>query len=211
VRTRFVRESADVRRQALIDATSRCLAEEGIGGTSVRAICSRAGVSPGLLTHYFDGVDALIIATYRNIGVRVGRAIEAAVHDAGSDPLLRLLAFVRSLFRPPILGSELLATWISFLSQAASSPTVAAAHAEIYAGFRRRLDTLLHDAAPDMTPDRVRIAVIGLSSVIDGLWLKLCLDQSQFTAEEAQHMVVRSVLYLIRTEDQDPIDEFNLL
>src|SRR3546814_4075120 len=82
-RARFVRESADVRRQALIEATARCLAEKGVGGTSVRAICAYAGVSAGLLTHYFDGVDALILATYRDVGEKVAAAMERAVAEAG--------------------------------------------------------------------------------------------------------------------------------
>ena len=75
-RARFVRESADVRRQAMIDATARCLAERGVGGTSVRAICARAGVSSGLLTHYFAGVDALILATYGDVGAKVSAALD---------------------------------------------------------------------------------------------------------------------------------------
>ena len=91
-RARFVRETPDVRRQALIDATARCLAEKGIGGTSVRAICARAGVSSGLLTHYFPGVDALILATYVDVGARVSAALDAAIASAGNDPRDRLPA-----------------------------------------------------------------------------------------------------------------------
>ena len=67
-----MRESADVRRQALIDATARCLAERGVGGTSVRAICARAGVSSGLLTHYFAGVDALMVTNLVNVRYLTG-------------------------------------------------------------------------------------------------------------------------------------------
>ena len=98
-RARFVRESADFRRQALIEATARCLAEKGVGGTSVRAICAYAGVSAGLLTHYFDGVDALILATYRDVGEKVAAAMERAVAEAGPDPRDRLWAYLRSNFQ----------------------------------------------------------------------------------------------------------------
>ncbi|MBK5263882.1 MAG: TetR family transcriptional regulator, partial [Alphaproteobacteria bacterium] len=48
-RAAFSREAADFRRQAMIDATAACLAEKGVAGTSVRAICKQAGVSAGLL------------------------------------------------------------------------------------------------------------------------------------------------------------------
>ena len=72
------RESADFRRQSLIDATAASLAELGVAGTSVRAICARAGVSPGLLTHYFDGIDDLVAATYRDVTDRVSATLRAA-------------------------------------------------------------------------------------------------------------------------------------
>src|SRR3546814_7319326 len=77
------RESADFRRQSLIEATAACLAEQGAAGTSVRAICARAGVSPGLLTHYFDGIDDLVAATYRDVTDRVSATLRAAEEAAG--------------------------------------------------------------------------------------------------------------------------------
>ncbi|MES2698100.1 MAG: TetR family transcriptional regulator, partial [Pseudomonadota bacterium] len=76
-RANFVREDADVRRQSLIAACAECLAEVGARGVSVRSICRRAGVSAGLLTHYFSGIDQLILATYRDTGRRVAEATEA--------------------------------------------------------------------------------------------------------------------------------------
>ena len=106
-RARFVRETPDVRRQALIDATARCLAEKGIGGTSVRAICARAGVSSGLLTHYFPGVDALILATYVDVGARVSAALDAAIASAGNDPRDRLRACLLANLRPPVAAPQL--------------------------------------------------------------------------------------------------------
>lgn len=64
MRAPFTREAADVRRQALVAAAEAVLAREGVAGTSVRAICAEAGVSAGLLRHYFEGVDELIAAAY---------------------------------------------------------------------------------------------------------------------------------------------------
>ncbi|MFP5435355.1 MAG: TetR family transcriptional regulator, partial [Alphaproteobacteria bacterium] len=115
-RAKFVRETPDVRRQALIEATARCLAEKGVGGTSVRAICAQAGVSSGLLTHYFEGVNALILATYLDVGATVSAALDQAVEEAGDDPRDRLRACLQANFRAPILDPDLLATWIAFWS-----------------------------------------------------------------------------------------------
>lgn len=206
-RARFVRESPDVRRQALIDATARCLAEKGVAATSVRAICARAGVSAGLLTHYFDGVDALILATYRDVGKKVSAAMEQAVVQAGPDPLDRLSAYLQANFQPPVLDPDLLATWISFWSLVKTSPEIAATHAETYGGARERLEVLLREAAPHIPRPAARIAAIGLTAMVDGLWLELCLDSSTFTIEEALAMVEEAMTYVIDKPRDEPVDK----
>lgn len=188
-RARFVRETPDVRRQALIEATALCLAEKGVGGTSVRAICARAGVSSGLLTHYFEGVDALVLATYADVGAKVSAAIDAAVEAAGEDPRERLRACLQANFLTPILDPGLLATWIAFWSMVKTDPAIAAIHAEVYGGTRTHLESLLRAAAPAMSAAHARIAAISLTALVDGLWLELCLDSSTFSPEEAQAMV----------------------
>lgn len=196
-RARFVREAADVRRQAMIEATARCLAEKGVGGTSVRAICARAGVSSGLLTHYFDGVDALILATYADVGARVSAALDAAIEAAGDDPRDRLRACLQANFREPILDPDLLATWIAFWSLVKSDPQIAAVHANVYGGTRAQMEALLQAAAPALSPSQTRIAAISLTALVDGLWLELCLDRSTFSPEEAQAMVEDAMLKVL--------------
>jgi TetR/AcrR family transcriptional regulator, transcriptional repressor of bet genes len=201
-RALFVRETPDVRRQALIDATARCLAEKGIGGTSVRAICARAGVSSGLLTHYFPGVDALILATYVDVGARVSAALDAAIASAGNDPRDRLRACLLANLRPPVLDPDLLATWIAFWSLVTSDPAIAAVHADVYGGTRHQLETLLGEAAPQLSQAQKRIAAISLTALVDGLWLELCLDRSSFTAEEAQAMAESAMMQWLGANDE---------
>lgn len=206
-RARFVRESADVRRQALIEATARCLAEKGVGAISVRAICARAGVSAGLLTHYFDGVEALILATYRDVGEKVAAAMEQAVAQAGPDPRARLWAYLRANFQPPVLDPNLLATWISFWSLVKTNPEIAATHAETYGGSRERLEVLLREAAPQIPRPAARVAAIALTAMVDGLWLELCLDSSTFTTEEALAMVKEAMTYIIQKPRDGAVDQ----
>ena len=64
----FSRADPDERRHSLIEACARVLADRGAAGVSVRAICAEAGVSPGLLRHYFGGISEAIAETYRWTG-----------------------------------------------------------------------------------------------------------------------------------------------
>src|SRR5215472_13213484 len=78
-----VRQSArarpEIRRQQLIDATLECLAEFGHSGTTVRVVCARAGVSPGMVKLYFEGIDDLIAASYAYLGTYVADIFEQAM------------------------------------------------------------------------------------------------------------------------------------
>lgn len=191
-RASYTRSAPDVRRRGLIEATARCLAAGGVAGASVRAICREAGVSPGLLGHYFAGIEALIVATYREAGARVAAAIDEAVAKAGGDPRARLEAYVVASFLPPVLDPALLATWLAFWSLVKSDAGVAQAHADIYRGYRAGMEALVTDClGADAAAPEVRLIVVGITALVDGLWLELCLDPSTFTAAEARTMAVR--------------------
>ena len=164
----------------------RCSPQPRAAGVSVRAICAEAGVSPGLLTHYFGGVSEAIAETYRWTGARVTAALETAVTAAGPDPRDRLLAYLTASFRPPIADPELLATWLAFWSLTRSDPAIARVHAEIYGDFRAGLERLLAQARPDLPETPLR--AIALTALIDGLWLELSLGAAPFTADEAAQL-----------------------
>lgn len=197
-RANFVREDADVRRADLIAATAACLAEEGARGISVRQVCRRAGVSAGLLTHYFSGIDDLIAATYADTGAKVAEAVARAVARAGDDPRARLEAYVTASFRPPVLDPVLLATWLGFWSLITSDEAVARLHGEIYAEFREGLEGMLAACRPAASGDWLRLSGVTLSALIDGLWLELCLDQrGPFTAAEAEAQALKVVGWVL--------------
>lgn len=182
-RQSFVRAEPDARRQSLIEACARCLANLGPGGTSVRAICTEAGVSPGLLRHYFTGIDALIRETYLWTGTQVTAALEDAVAQAGPMPRARLMAYLTASFRPPIASPELLATWLAFWSLTKTDKAIAAVHTEIYRDYRIRLEDLI--SAVDSRSRDHRLTAVALTALIDGLWLELSLGSTPFTPAEA--------------------------
>ncbi|MGB3845949.1 MAG: TetR family transcriptional regulator C-terminal domain-containing protein [Sphingopyxis sp.] len=192
-RQAFTRESADARRADLIEAVAACLAEQGLAGTNVRAICAKAGVSPGLLRHYFAGIDDLIAATYQATSDRMDAIFAGAVEGAGPDPRARLTAYLTASFRAPVTDPELLGAWTAFWALARSDARMAAIHADSYAGYRERLGDLL--AACGAT-DAGRLAIM-LTAMVDGLWLELSLDADSFGAEAAVAMVERAVAALV--------------
>lgn len=186
-RARFTRELPEVRRAEMMRAAAACLAEDGVGAATVRAVAARAGVTPGLIRHHFGGIDGLIAATYRHVGATVSEAIDAALATAPAEPRARLTAFVQASFAPPLLDGDLLATWLAFWGRVRRDPEIRALHGEIYSAYRARLAGMLAAAAGrPIDADR---AALALTALLDGLWLELCLDPSTFSAEEAVRIV----------------------
>jgi TetR/AcrR family transcriptional regulator, transcriptional repressor of bet genes len=192
------RRAPEERRQTLIAATARALALHGAGGVSVRTIAAEAHVSPGLVTHHFEGVEPLLAATYRHVSEQVGEALAAAVEAAGDDPRARLTAYVAGNFLPPVMDTDLLATWLGLLSLTKSMPLIEAAHAETYAAFRAGVERLLADCR---APGDHRLHAVAITALIDGLWLELCLDDGVFTPEEAIGIARRWLDALLDTVD----------
>lgn len=187
-RAQFHRAPADERRQALIDACAATLARKGAHGSSVREICAAAGVSPGLLRHYFSGVDALVAETYRAVGGRVQAALNDAVEAADPTPEARLIAYLAASFAPPIADADLLSTWLAFWSLTRTDPAIARLHGEIYAENRLTLEALLDAYAPGMDH---RLTAVALTALVDGLWLELSLGDAPFTPDEATALARR--------------------
>jgi len=204
VKVAFTRAEPDARRASLIEATARVLARDGASGASVRSIAAEAGVSPGLVGHYFDGVDALIAATYAHVGTQVSTALDLAIAAAGEEPRTRLLAYVTASFAPPIADPALLATWVAFWSLVKARPDIAALHDDIYGAYRRDLEALL--AACGVAAAELRLAAIAITALVDGLWLELCLSPQAFTADEARAIATRQIDSLISTDPKTATD-----
>lgn len=192
----FTRAEPDARRLSLIAATARVLAREGASGASVRTIAVEAGVSPGLIAHHFEGVDALIAATYAHVGDQVSAALEAAIAAAGDDPRARLHAYVAASFSPPIADRALLATWTALWGLVIAQPAIAALHDAQYAHYRSEIEKLL--AACGMATQARRRAAIAITALVDGLWLELCLSPAVLDADEARAIAEAQIAALFR-------------
>lgn len=80
------RLSADARREQLFAAAVEVLAEQGFQGATADAIARRAGVSKGLLWHYFDDRDDLLEQTARRTLTTLLHAVGAVIDLTAPAP-----------------------------------------------------------------------------------------------------------------------------
>ena len=184
---RFERQVASDRRDSLVEAAIESLKRHGHEGLSVRRIATQAGVSIGLINHHFPNKDTLIAESYRTFSRRLTDSFKAAVESAGPDPRTRLRAFFKAVFSRPNLDPQVLTAWVVYWGLLQSSPEIRAVHEEEGRGYGDLLGTLLNDFAKE--PGRLRfdtrLATIGLTALLDGLWLEWCLDPKDFRPAEA--------------------------
>lgn len=184
---KFRRETPDARREELIAATLACLQKFGHAGVSVRRISAEAGVSMGLINHHFHGIDILLASAYESLAKQLlSRSRNPALAVAG-EPLRSLHAFFAASFEPEALDPALFRTWLVFWSLVPHSPKLQAVREGAYRETRATLETLLSrlKRVPHVPAFKVGSAAIGLSALMDGLWVELSLNPASFAPSEA--------------------------
>ena len=213
---RFARQPPQVRRQALIEATIECLKRYGHDGLSIRTISAQAGVSVGLINHHFPNKNELVAAAYRHINASLIAGMQAAVARAGKSPEARMRAFLEAWFSAWSLDADALAVWVVFWGLYRHSRLIQRAHRETYQDYVNLPRRLLAELLPPTRAARgargrrgvrgtpsgrvdLRLAAIGLTALLDGLWLEWCLEPGRFRPAEAVELCERWVAQLVRS------------
>jgi betaine-aldehyde dehydrogenase len=97
-------EPEDLRRRQLIAATIDTMAAEGFAATTLALIGQKAGVSPGLIAHYFANKDGLLEATLRSLAARLARGLSSRLR-AARTPRERVQAVIEATPAPAACGS----------------------------------------------------------------------------------------------------------
>ncbi len=186
-RPRYRRISAHDRREALIEATIASLKRRGHEGLSVRRIAHEARVSIGLINHHFPNKGALVAESYRRFSRQLAAGFRAAVERAPRDPRARLRAFIKAVFSRPNLDPQVLTAWVVFWGLFRQSPDMQRVHDAEGRGYGELLAELMGDLAQHSGRSRseARLATIGLTAMLDGLWLEWCLYPRGFRPGEA--------------------------
>jgi TetR/AcrR family transcriptional regulator, transcriptional repressor of bet genes len=187
VEPRFERKLPDERRLALIEATIECLKKFGHDGLSIRRISAQAKVSIGLINHHFPTKDALVAEAYRHFNSELVGYLQRAIDAERGSPREQLRAFFKASFSPPNLDSEVLAVWVVFWGLYRHSKDIQRVQSETYHGYVDLLRGMLADLEREggKLQFNLRLAAIGLTALIDGLWLEWCLDPDNFEPDEA--------------------------
>ncbi len=173
------------RRQSLIEAALDCLSQLGPDGAGVREICARAGVSPGLLRHYFDGKNALIIEAYRALTREYHGTLHRVLSGTEKSAERRLRSFFDAYFSSEVMGKERVGTYAAFWTLGRTDSTIQRIQRTAYRRLQKLLAPVLRELAEDRGAriDEEQVAS-SLIALLDGYWLDMCIDPERFSHEK---------------------------
>lgn len=189
----YRRESEAKRRRALIAATLSLVSEGGARAATVRAIADRAGVTAGLIRHYFQTKEALIAAAFLDLMTTMTEDNMAALNLAPSDPHARLVAFVDAALRPPVADRDSVVRWASFVQEASRNPVMLEIHRTTYEDYRNHLRDLIAALPTKRDDAELRQLAIACNALIDGLWLAVGTLPQTFARGELVRVAVRAI------------------
>jgi AcrR family transcriptional regulator len=162
------------RRELLADALMRLAATRGLEGVSLRHVAAEAGVSTGMVQHYFRTKDEMMTFALGMVMDRIRERSQAEATPASPRELVRgLLLQVLPLDETRRLENHVV---LAFLAYAAVKPSIASGLRQIAMDMRMFLADQLRAAGPADGVDPARAAA-GLLALVDGLGLQLLARQ----------------------------------
>src|SRR5260370_30178665 len=162
----------DARRRQLVEVTIDSLAELGYVGTTLAQIAARAGVSPGLVAHYFGDKDGLLDAAFRALARRVGSQVRARLRQV-STPRGRIQAVIDANLAPEEFDQRTGSAWLAFWGQVLHVERLKRMQS-VYQ--RRTLSTLRNSLLKLVAPDEAQSLAAMIAAMIDGVWLRAALS-----------------------------------
>jgi betaine-aldehyde dehydrogenase len=160
------------RRRRLIEVTIDSLAELGYVGTTLAQIAGRAGVSPGLVAHYFGDKDGLLDAAFRSLTRRVGDHVRGRLRQV-STPRARIQAVIDANLAPEEFDQRTGTAWLAFWGQVLQMKSLR----RVQSVYQRRTLTNLRSSLKKLVPpDEAHNLAAMIAAMIDGVWLRAALS-----------------------------------
>jgi len=168
-----------IRRQQLIDAAISSIHEHGFTSATVARIARKAGVSTGIVHHYFADKNDLLAATMRAmLDILRREAVERM--RVAKDPTARIYAIIHACYGDEQFAEEVFSAWLALYGNARDSAKLQ----RILHVYHRRLHSnLTYNLIPLIGRERAQDVALGIGALIDGLWLRYALTGRPNDAE----------------------------
>ncbi|MEE1673739.1 transcriptional regulator BetI [Agarivorans aestuarii] len=177
----------EIRKPQLVEATMAVIDEVGLSGASVTLISKKAGVSSGIIHHYFGGKHGLLEETMRTVLRKLSAAsIQHLQQVAADDVMARVKAIVAANFDGYQVDGKVVKTWLAFWAQAMHDADL---HRLQRVNERRLLSHLRFELKQVLPAEQAAFVAQGIAALIDGIWLRGALNPKGISPEYAQRLI----------------------
>ena len=166
-------ETEDARRVQLVEVTIDSLAEVGFVGTTLAEIAGRAGVSPGLVAHYFGDKDGLLEAAFRTLA----RVVAVRMRERfalARTPRARVQAVIDANLGPENFDRRTGNAWLAFWGQVLHFEALK----RVQRAYQRRMLSNLRSDLRRVIPGEAAPSLAAMiAAMIDGVWLRAALSE----------------------------------
>jgi AcrR family transcriptional regulator len=187
----------ELRREEIALVACRVIADYGFEQATVARIAEAAGYTTGMVAHYFDSKQDIILAALRLILHRMERHLTRSTPTAGSD-LLDVLSVAL-----PIDGQRRVecAFWVAFWGQVSTDPKLKRLNTSVHRDYVRLYERSVLDHWPEAhrwSPTVRRQALQSITAFINGVTASAVSSPADWPAAE-QTRQLRVHLELVRT------------
>jgi betaine-aldehyde dehydrogenase len=183
-------EAEEARRAQLIEVTIDSLAEVGYVGTTLAEIARRAGVSPGLVAHYFGDKDGLLEAAFRTLA----RVVAVRMRERfalARTPRARVQAVIDANLGPENFDRRTGNAWLAFWGQVLHFEGLK----RVQTAYQRRmLSNLRSDLRRIIPGEDARTLAAMIAAMIDGVWLRAALSEWQEADSESARALLTAFI-----------------
>jgi TetR/AcrR family transcriptional regulator, transcriptional repressor of bet genes len=179
----------EVRREQLVRATMRCIAEHGLSGVTMAKVTSTAGLSLGIANLHFESKEKLLLATLRYVTEEYNEGQSGILADPDFPSIsAKIDALLEFDFSDLIMEKAKLAVWFAFLGEAKSRPTYQKICGRMDNKAEELLTRLFQEAIDDGNYKNVDASVLagGYISLVDGLWLNALLAPRRMSRKKSR-------------------------
>lgn len=178
-----------IRRKQLIDATIYCIEQYGISEVTIAQIAQQAGLSSGIISHYFGGKMGLLKETMLDLMRNLNQSItEKMAQEVQPITAKRAIEIILTCNFDERTNRSAMKVWLSFWAMSMHQPEL---HRLQKINDNRLYSNLLHHFKQLLSEEKAENAARGLAALIDGLWLHGSLRTSSFNAEQARAITLQ--------------------
>ncbi len=178
----YRKDIPEQRKVQLINAAFETIGEVGLASVTMSQVATQAGLSTGIVSHYFGDKEGLLNATMRKILRDLYDAVATCRAQAEDTPRAQLQAIIAGNFHASQITPKAMRTWLDFWAASMHRPALR----RLQRVNDHRLYTHICCQFLRVLPQNAaRRSARGLAAMIDGLWLRGSLSGDHFDSAQA--------------------------